>query len=72
MDKLYAKFYRVQVRMKNNATLVDCVKVYNMINSLETLVCALKNELGEEEENTVVTEIFNPLAEALEDFTPCK
>jgi len=31
LEKLYAKFYRVQAKLRNNAQLIDCVKVYNMI-----------------------------------------
>ena len=38
LDKLYAKFYRVEAKMKNNTSLLDCVKIYNMINSLEVMV----------------------------------
>jgi DNA mismatch repair ATPase MutS len=38
LEKLYSKFYRVQVKMRHNATLLDCVKVYNMIHTLEALV----------------------------------
>lgn len=41
LEKLYAKFYRVQAKLRNNAQLVDCVKVYNMIHTLESLVSYL-------------------------------
>lgn len=58
--------------MRNNTSLVDCVKVYNMINSLEVIVQTLKNELADAEETALSTEIFTPLEQALEDFQPCK
>lgn len=35
IEKLYQKFYRVQAGLKNSANLVDCVKIYNMIVTLE-------------------------------------
>jgi len=58
--------------MRNDTSLVDCVKVYNMINSLEVIVQTLKNELADAEETALSTEIFTPLEQALEDFQPCK
>ena len=37
LERLYAKFYRVQAKLRHNAQLIDCVKVYNMIHTLESL-----------------------------------
>lgn len=48
LEKLYAKFYRVHAKMRNNAQLVDCVKVYNMIHTLESLVGYLKENVVDE------------------------
>lgn len=35
IQKLYSKFYRVQAGLKHSATLVDCVKIYNMITTIQ-------------------------------------
>ena len=35
LEKLYSKFYRVQAKLRNSAQLLDCVKVYNMVGTLE-------------------------------------
>jgi len=37
IDKLFAKFYKVKNNKKHNANLTDCVKVYDMLTSLENL-----------------------------------
>lgn len=34
IEKLYYKFYRVQAKLRHSANLVDCVKIYNMIQTL--------------------------------------
>jgi len=35
VEKLYQKFYRVQANVRHSANLVDCVKIYNMVATLE-------------------------------------
>jgi len=37
LEKLYSKFYRVQAGLRHSAQLVDCIKVYNMINNLNEM-----------------------------------
>ncbi len=37
VDKLFAKFYKVKNNKKHNANLTDCVKVYDMLTSLDNL-----------------------------------
>ena len=71
LEKLYAKFYRVQAKLRNNAQLVDCVKVYNMIATLESLVGYL-NENVVEEEHPLRTEVIDPLNGTLEEFGKLK
>ena len=48
LEKLYAKFYRVQAKLRNNAQLVDCVKVYNMIHTLQELCKYLDENVMDE------------------------
>lgn len=38
IDKLFAKFYKVKNAKKHNANLTDCVKVYDMLTSLDNLL----------------------------------
>ena len=71
LEKLYAKFYRVQAKMRNNAQLVDCVKVYNMIHTLESLVQFL-NENVIDDKHSLRTEVIEPLTGTLEEFTKLK
>ena len=37
LEKLYFKFYRVQAKLRHSAGLIDCVKVFNMIEALMQL-----------------------------------
>jgi len=71
LEKLYAKFYRVQAKMRNNAQLIDCVKVYNMITTLENLVNYLKENVVQEE-HPLKTEVIDPLEGTLEEFSKLK
>jgi DNA mismatch repair ATPase MutS len=71
LEKLYAKFYRVQAKMRNNAQLVDCVKVYNMIHTLESLVSFL-NENVIDEKCALRAEVIEPLSGTLEEFAKLK
>lgn len=71
LEKLYAKFYRVQAKLRNNAQLVDCVKVYNMIHTLESLVGYL-NENVVQEDHPLRTEMIDPLTGTLEEFAKLK
>ena len=71
LEKLYAKFYRVQAKLRNNAQLVDCVKVYNMIHTLESLVGYL-NENVVQEDHPLRTEVVDPLNATLEEFAKLK
>lgn len=71
LEKLYAKFYRVQAKMRNNAQLVDCVKVYNMIHTLSSLVQYL-DENTIDESHALKKDFVVPLRNILEDFNKLK
>lgn len=71
LEKLYAKFYRVQAKLRNNAQLIDCVKVYNMIHTLESLVGYL-NENVAIEDHPLRAEVIEPLNSTLEEFAKLK
>lgn len=67
LEKLYAKFYRVQMKLRNNAQLVDCVKVYNMIFTLEGL-CKYLDECIMDEGHPLRTVFLGQLQATLDDF----
>ena len=67
LEKLYGKFYRVQAKMRHNASLVDCVKVYNMVHTLESLVYFL-NEQSIDEMHSLKSEMLDPLQSTLGEF----
>ena len=71
LEKLSSKFYRVQAKMRHNAQLVDCVKVYNMIHTLEGLVGFLNEHLIDDA-HVLRTEMIAPLTETLEEFSKLK
>ena len=71
LQKLYAKFYRVEAKMRNNTTLLDCVKIYNMINSLEGMI-KFMNQSKTEDDNAFLKDIVNPLNETMEEFLKVK
>lgn len=71
LEKLYAKFYRVQAKLRHNCQLIDCVKVYNMIYTLEAL-CTYLDESVMEEEHALRLQVLNPLKETLGDFSKLK
>ena len=50
---------------------MDCVKVYNMIHTLESLVQFL-NENVIDEKHSLRTEVIEPLTGTLEEFTKLK
>ena len=57
--------------MRHNAQLVDCVKVYNMIHTLESLVGYLNENIADEE-HALRTEVIEPLNGTLEEFGKLK
>lgn len=71
LEKLYSKFYRVQAKMRHNAQLVDCVKVYNMINTLEALVKYLDDACIDEQSELRV-QMIEPLKGTLDEFSKLK
>lgn len=71
LEKLYAKFYRVQAKLRHNAQLVDCVKVYNMIHTLESLCQYLEDNVMDDQ-HAIRTQILDPLKGTLEEFTKLK
>lgn len=71
LEKLYSKFYRVQAKLRHSATLVDCVKVYNMITTLESM-CTFLDESIMDENHPLRTTILNPLKANLDDFVKLK
>jgi DNA mismatch repair protein MSH2 len=71
LEKLYAKFYRVQAKLRHNAQLVDCVKVYNMIHTLESL-CQYLDDNVMDENHSIRGEILDPLKGTLDEFSKLK
>ena len=71
LEKLYAKFYRVQAKLRHNAQLVDCVKVYNMIHTLESLCQYLEDNVMDEQ-HSIRGQILDPLKSTLEEFSKLK
>jgi hypothetical protein len=71
LEKLYSKFYRVQAKMRHNAALVDCVKVYNMIHTLSGL-CRYLDDTIHSESHPLRLEILDPLKGTLDDFGKLK
>jgi len=71
LEKLYSKFYRVQVKMRHNATLLDCVKVYNMIHTLEALVKHLDDACIDEQAELRI-QMIEPLKSVLDEFAKLK
>lgn len=57
--------------MRNNAQLVDCVKVYNMIHTLIALVQFLDENIIDEN-HAIRKEFVHPLKLILEEFTKLK
>ena len=53
--------------MRHNASLVDCVKVYNMVHTLESLVYFL-NEQSIDEMHSLKSEMLDPLQSTLGEF----
>lgn len=53
--------------MRHNAQLIDCVKVYNMIHTLESMVTFL-NESVIDEKSGLRKEVLEPLNGTLEEF----
>jgi hypothetical protein len=75
LEKLYSKFYRVSLGLRHTAQLIDCVKIYNMVLALETMVGYLMEEFGADKNNhehALYTEIIEPLAATLEEFEKVK
>lgn len=71
LERLYSKFYRVQAKMRHNAQLVDCVKVYNMIHTLEALASYL-DETVMGDEHPLRLEVVEPIKGTLEEFSKLK
>jgi hypothetical protein len=57
--------------MRNNASLVDCVKVYNMIHTLEALVKYLDDSCVDDE-NELRIQMIDPLKATLGEFVKLK
>jgi len=67
VEKLYAKFYRVQTKLRHNASLVDCVKVYNMVVTLKSMV-GYFDESMLEEDHPLRVRFLDVLKQDLGDF----
>lgn len=68
LDKLYAKFYRVNAKLKHTAQLIDCVKVYNMVETLHQLCTYLEEHASDDKDHTIYTQTVIPLFNTLEEF----
>ena len=71
IDKLFAKFYKVKNNKRNNASLADWVKCYNLILSLEQLYDFLKS-LSLEHDHEITKWYVEPLKEYLTEFEKLK
>jgi DNA mismatch repair ATPase MutS len=71
LEKLASKFYRVQAKLRHSAQLVDCVKIYNMISSLEGL-CTYLEENVMDEQHPMRLHILDPLCQTHEEFANLK
>lgn len=72
IEKLYSKFYRVHAKVRHSAQLIDCIKVYNMIHSLNSMCAFLKENIMEFDNDAVKSSILDPLIDASEEFMKCK
>jgi len=68
IEKLYSKFYRVHAKLRNSAQLLDCVKVYNMIGTLEGMCQYLEDNLSDDQDLHLVI----PLKQTLPEFLKLK
>ncbi len=57
--------------MRNNAQLIDCVKVYNMIHTLEALVKYLDDACIDEASELRI-QMIEPLKGTLDEFSKLK
>lgn len=57
--------------MRHSATLVDCVKIYNMVVTLEQM-CNEMQAVDIEDDHAVAVNIFQPLMETLDGFQKLK
>ena len=71
VEKLYQKFYRVQAGLKNSANLVDCVKIYNMVVTLEQM-CEQLQQIEIADDHALAVNVMKPLFDTLEDFNKLK
>ena len=71
LEKLATKFYRVQAKLRHSAQLVDCVKIYNMISTLQGL-CQYLEESVMDEQHPMRLHILDPLSQNLEEFANLK
>lgn len=67
LDKLYSKFYKVHSHKKHSGSLIDCIKVYQLVKNMRVAV----NILGKNDrENTSILKDFylDPFVVCLNDF----
>ena len=67
LDKLYAKFYKIHSKKKHNGSLLDCIKVYQVVYSLKGFCEFLSNKMLDES-NAIVKHYLNELKNNLNDF----
>ena len=70
IQKLYSKFYRVQAGVKHSANLLDCVKVYNLIQTLTGMCDYLSENVNDMDESheSIREVVLTPLKDTLDDF----
>jgi DNA mismatch repair protein MSH2 len=71
IEKLHVKFYKVKNGIPNRANLVDCVKVYNIITSLESMTDYL-NKLGLPNDHPIEKNYTKVVASIITDFEDLK
>jgi len=67
LDKLYAKFYKVYSGKKYNGSLVECIKVYQLVNALKAF-CKFLNDYTSDEEDHLCKYYLDELKTNLGDF----
>jgi DNA mismatch repair protein MSH2 len=67
LDKLYAKFYKVHSKKKYSASLIECIKVYQLVAALKSF-CNFLNEHTSKQDEHLYKYYLDDLQGNLEDF----
>jgi DNA mismatch repair protein MSH2 len=67
LDKLYAKFYKVHSKKKYSASLIECIKVYQLVAALKSF-CNYLNDYTSKQDEHLYKYYLDDLSTNLEDF----